>query len=138
VPGEGSVFLLVSHGDTHGKYCEVGSVAFKDEAGDEDPDLYILDADGMSADERAYREIARRDVMIAGYSPLFGSMMTGSAFHCATAALTLRNQIRYACPIQDNPHGTELCAVTEQTRIGRIQCIKYGCLQEKAAIELKR
>ena len=138
VPGEGSVFLLLSRGDTHGRYCEIGSVSFDDEAGEEDPDLYILDADGMSEDESDYREIASRDVMIAGYSPLFGSMMTGSAFHCAAAALILRKQTRYACPIQENPHGIELCTVTEEKQTERIQCVKYDCFHEKAVIELRR
>jgi 3-oxoacyl-[acyl-carrier-protein] synthase II len=138
VPGEGSVFLLLSSGDTHGKYCEVGSVSFGDEAGEEAPDLYILDADGMSTDESDYREIASRGVMIAGYSPLFGSMMTGSAFHCAVAALTLKRQTRYACPLQENPHAIELCTATERKKTERIQCVKYNCFHEKAAIEFRR
>jgi hypothetical protein len=76
--------------------------------------------------------------MLAGYSPLFGSMMTGSAFHCASAALMLMSQVRYACPVQDNPHGVKICTVTEKASIETIQCIKYDCFHEKAVIALKR
>ncbi len=138
VPGEGSVFLLLSRDATAGRYCEIGDISFTDEDGEESPDLYLLDADGMSEDERDYRNSASQDVMVAGYSPLFGSMMTGSAFHCAAAALILRRQTRYACPVRDNPHGIELCAATEGRETERIQCVKYNCVHEKAAIELKR
>jgi 3-oxoacyl-[acyl-carrier-protein] synthase II len=138
VPGEGSVFLLLSRFDTPKRYCRIRGVSFNHDAGDGVPDLCILDADGMSGDETCYGGISKQDVMVAGYSPLFGSMMTGSAFHCASAALMLRNQTRYACPIQDNPHGITLCTATEQTKLERIQCIKYSCSREKAIIELGR
>ena len=138
VPGEGSVFLLLRGGDGPERYCEIRGVYLDHESGEAGPDLRILDADGMSGDESCYREIAGEDVMIAGYSPLFGSMMTGSAFHCASAALMLRNQTRYACPIQDNPHGVRLCTSTEKQEIERIQCIKYSCSGEKAVIDLRR
>ena len=138
VPGEGSVFLVLSGGDRSKRYCGIRGVYLYDELGEGDPDLRILDADGMSGDERCYQEIARQDVMIAGYSPLFGSMMTGSAFHCASAALMLMNQTRYACPVQDNPHGIRLCTSTEQKKLEKIQCVKYSCLRERAVIELER
>jgi 3-oxoacyl-[acyl-carrier-protein] synthase II len=138
VPGEGSVFLLLSHGDTPGRYCEIGNISFNDEAAEEGPDLYLLDADGMSGDERDYRKTSTQDVMVAGYSPLFGSMMTGSAFHCAAGALILRKQTRYACPVQDNPHGIELCTTTEEKKTEGIQCVKYNCFHEKAVVELRR
>jgi len=138
VPGEGSVFLLLTRADGPKKYCELGGVSVNDEVGERNPDLCILDADGMSGDETCYAEIAGRDTMLAGYSPLFGSMMTGSAFHCASAALMLMSQVRYACPVQDNPHGVGICTVTEKASIETIQCIKYNCFHEKAVIALKR
>ena len=78
----------------------------------------------MSEDETCYREIASRDVPIAGYSPLFGSMLTGSAFHCASAALMLMRQTLYACPVQDNPHGIRVCTSTEARNLEVIQCVK--------------
>jgi len=138
VPGEGSVFLLLSGGDGPRRYCELRGVFLERESSETDPDLRILDADGMSGDETCYREVAGQDVMIAGYSPLFGSMMTGSAFHCASAALMLMNQTRYACPVQDNPHGVKLCTSTEKQEVEEIQCIKYSCTREVAVIDLRR
>jgi 3-oxoacyl-[acyl-carrier-protein] synthase II len=137
VPGEGSAFLLLTGKETPKSYCELERVFFDDEAA-EGADLYVLDADGMSESETCYSEIGNQDVLVASYCPLFGSMMTGSAFHCASAALMLMNQTRYACPVQDNPHGIRICTTTESTSIQRIQCIKYNCFDEKAVIELKR
>jgi 3-oxoacyl-[acyl-carrier-protein] synthase II len=138
VPGEGSVFLLLSGEGGTKRYCGIRTVSFGHESAERCPDLYVLDADGMSEDETCYQEIAGQDVMIAGYSPLFGSMMTGSAFHCASAALMLTNQTRYACPVQDNPHGARLCTSTEQQKLEEIHCIKYSCTREKAVIDLRR
>ena len=138
VPGEGSAFLLLTRGDSPKRYCEIRGVSLSHEAISESPDLYILDTDGMSEDEVHYKEIATRDVMIAGYSPLFGSMMTGSAFHCASAALMLMNETRYACPVQENPHDVRLCTTTEQHRMERIQCVRYSCYHERGVIELGR
>lgn len=138
VPGEGSAFLLLSGEEESRRYCEIGGVFLDAESSEAAPDLRILDADGMSDDETCYRESAGREVMVAGYSPLFGSMMTGSAFHCASAALMLMNQTRYACPVQDNPHGLRLCTSTEKQRIEEIQCVKYSCTGESAVIDLSR
>jgi len=138
VPGEGSVFLLLSGEDRGQKYCELRGVFLDDESAEGDPDLRILDADGMSEDETCYQEIASQDVPIGGYLPLAGSMLTGSAFHCAVAAVMLRNQTLYACPVQDNPHAVRACNSTEQKNLERIQCVRYGCLHERAVIELGR
>jgi 3-oxoacyl-[acyl-carrier-protein] synthase II len=138
VPGEGSVFLLLTRSEGPKRYCELRGASVDAEAGEGSPDLRILDADGMSADETCYAEVAGQGPLAASYSPLFGSMMTGSAFHCASAALMLMNQVRYASPVQDNPHGIEMCAVTEKKKIETVQCMKFDCLQEKAIIELER
>jgi 3-oxoacyl-[acyl-carrier-protein] synthase II len=138
VPGEGSVFLMLSRDDAPGGHCRIAGVSFDDGADAGTADLYLLDADGMSGDERDYGRIAGREVVIAGYSPLFGSMMTGSAFHCATAALILTRQTRYACPVQDNPHGARICAETGEVETGTIRCIRYDCQRERAVIELER
>jgi len=138
VPGEGSVFLLLSGEGGTKRYCGIRGVSFDHESVERCPDLYVLDADGMSEDETCYQEIASRDVAIAGYSPLFGSMMTGSAFHCASAALMLMNQTRYGCPVQDNPHGMRLCTSTGKQKIEEIHCVKYSCTRGKAVIDLRR
>jgi len=138
VPGEGSAFLLLTGEERDENYCELRGVFLDDESDEEDPDLRVLDTDGMSDDETCYREIANPDVMLGGYSPLFGSMLTGSAFHCAVAAVMLKSQTLYACPVRDNPHGMRLCTSTEQKNLERIQCVRYGCFRERAVIEFGR
>jgi len=141
VPGEGSVFFLLTRGDETTRYCEISGASLdgKEVAGD--LDLCILDCDGMGGDETPYREVGEagsRELVIGGYSPLFGSMMTGSAFNCAAAALMLMKQTRYACPVQENPHGLRICTRTERAQISRIQCVKYDCCSERAVIELAK
>jgi hypothetical protein len=138
VPGEGSVFLLLTGEERDEKYCELRGVFLDDESGEGEPDLRILDADGMSEDETCYQEIAGQDVLIGAYSPLLGSMLTGSAFHCAVAAVMLRNQTLYACPVQENPHAVPVCTSTEEKKLERVQCVRYSCLRERAVIELGR
>ncbi len=138
VPGEGSVFLLLSGDEGPKRYCGIRGVSFDDESAGSSPDLCILDADGMSEDETGYRQIAGGDATIAGYSPLFGSMMTGSAFHCAAAALMLMNQTRYGCPVQDNPHRMRLCTSTEPSELEEIHCVKDSCTRGRVVIALER
>jgi len=138
VPGEGSAFLMLTGDNTTRGYCDIRGVRFEDEVGAQRPDLYILDTDGMSADERPYIQLASTGVRLAGYSPIFGSMMTGSAFHCVAGALTLRNETEYGCPVQDNPHGVRLCTATRRRRLETVHCVKYDCRQGKAVIELQR
>ena len=138
VPGEGSAFLLLSGEDRRGRYCEIRGVYLDDGSDHGVPDLRILDADGMSEDETSYREMAGGDALVAGYSPLIGSMLTGSAFHCAIAAVMLRNQTLYACPVQENPHTVRLCVSTGKKKLGTIQCIGCGCMHGTAVIELGR
>jgi 3-oxoacyl-[acyl-carrier-protein] synthase II len=138
VPGEGSVFLLLSREGGPRKYCELRGVFVGEEALKGEPDLRILDADGMSSDETGYRGIAGRSALIGSYSPLFGSMLTGSAFHCAVAAMMLMNQTLYACPVQDDPHGLRPCASTEGRSLETIQCVRYDCFGRRAVIELGR
>lgn len=135
VPGEGSVFFLMTRKKSQ-KYCKV-AVSLNDKCVEKDrQDMFILDADGMTGDEREYQKIAESGICLSGYSPIFGSMMTGTSFNCAAAALMLKNQMRYTCPVQDNPHSANICAKTESAQIQRISCIRYNCGHEKAVIRL--
>ena len=54
-PGEGSVFLLLTRADGPKRYCELRGVSVNDEAREGNPDLCIIDADGMSGDEICYQ-----------------------------------------------------------------------------------
>lgn len=138
VPGEGSVFFLATRGDCPKKYCEISGMSLNSDGLEEHPDMYILDADGMAGDERGYKDTAATGVMVAAYTPVFGSMMTGSAFHCAAGALMLKHQVRYACPVQANPYAVNVCTATEEAKIEQVWCVKSGCLCEKAIVKLRR
>ncbi|MEW6379701.1 MAG: beta-ketoacyl synthase N-terminal-like domain-containing protein [bacterium] len=140
VPGEGSVFFLMTSREDGRKYGELSEVALSSHRNEEEdkPDICILEADGMAGDETGYRDAVVPGAFAAGYSPLFGSMLTGSGFQCAAAALMLKEQIRYACPVQDNPGRVNICTVTETAEIHSIHCIRYHCGQKKAVIKLRR
>jgi len=139
VPGEGSVFFLVTHREPPKKYCEISVRVGTGNGIDKDkPDMYILDADGMTGDEGPYRESVDSTIPVAGYSPLVGSMVTGSGFNCAAGALTLMHQRQYASPVQDNPYSVNVCTVTKKVEMENIQCIRYNCAREKAIITARR
>lgn len=137
VPGEGSVFLLLTGGNQNKKYCEIKNVsAEKHENGESKDAIYIFDTDGICGDETMYLSMANPDTKVAGYSPLFGSMPIGSGFNCVAGALMLKNQISYACPVQDNTHNLNISKITENKSIKEINCIKYDCFTNKAKIQL--
>lgn len=137
VPGEGSVFFLMTREKSIKKYCSLTGVEiFGDDMETDRADICILDADGMSGDERSYGDSIKHGIYTAGYAPVFGSIMTGSSFHCAAAALMLKKQIRYACPVQDNPHGVNLCRVTANADIKKVYCIRNNCENNKGIIKL--
>ena len=139
VPGEGSIFFIISGSNSLNKYCQITDVIINNNTlNNNKPDMYILDADGMIKNETAYKNIASTGVMLAGYSPVFGSMMTGSAFNCAAAALMLKKQIIYASPQQENKYAVNICKKTKKTMISSIDCVKHDCIDKKAIIKLKK
>ena len=81
------------------------------------PDMYVFQSDGMAGDETAYNDEALSGALVSAYAPIFGSMMTGSGFNCAAAALMLKKQTRYSCPVPDNPHSVNICTKTEESCI---------------------
>jgi 3-oxoacyl-[acyl-carrier-protein] synthase II len=138
VAGEGAVFFLVTNADNGKRYCRFGEVYFNQDVCRDLPDIYLLDNDGMIEDETAYRKIcAGKEPLIASYTPIFGSMMTVSAFNCAAASLILKNQLCYANPVKINPHKVNICASTKKMKAGRVNCVRYGCNKANAVVELK-
>ena len=123
VPGEGGAFFMLSKEKCGNNYGEVTGISFSGKINGK-PDITIIDSDGMTGDETLYRETADSGSMIAGYSPLFGSMLVGSAFNFAAASLMLKNQLAYECPVPDNSSGIKLCAATSEASIDRINCVK--------------
>jgi len=139
VPGEGSAFFLLSNESGDGDYCSLNAVCTgQDPDRGKSVDINIIDADGMLPDESAYQQCLSSDIPTAAYSPLFGSMMTGSAFNVATGALMLKRQMRYATPVQANPHGLFLLTGSGSSSIGSIRCTGYDCYGERSVIYLTR
>lgn len=138
VPGEGAAFFFVGRGGEGKPYCEVESVRFggRGEALP-DADLRILDADGMLPDEFPEAVHAAK-ASLAVYSPLWGSMMIGSAFSCAAGALMIRDQMRFSSPLADVRAGLIIPEETGEYPVEKIQCIRYNCKAEKAVISLKK
>ncbi|HDH05420.1 MAG TPA: hypothetical protein ENH01_06885 [Nitrospirae bacterium] len=137
VPGEGAVFFLLSNRKTDNTFCEVENILMDAETENSPQvDLNIIDADGMLADESVYAYSLSEDIPAAAYSPLFGSMMTGSAFNCAAGALMLKEQIKYANPVRDNPHGLNIVSETKKDNIELIRIIRYNCYGNKAGVYL--
>jgi len=134
VPGEGAVFFVLSAEESGEDYAAVsiGSPPARD------ADLWIMDAQGLSGTEEGYRELAPAGASLANYSPLTGGMMSGTAFQCAAAALSLRNGMRYASPVPENPHGLNVCRETKPAELEKISCLKLGASGEAAQIDLRR
>ncbi len=139
VPGEGSVFFLVSRNKTANVFCEIEHICFGKNGEDNNvtADLNIIDADGTLADESAYLSAISPEIPTAAYAPLFGSLMIGSAFNCTAGALMLKNQVYYKNPVTDNPQGINLLQDQGSSGIERISCIRYNCNAEAAVIHLK-
>jgi 3-oxoacyl-[acyl-carrier-protein] synthase II len=136
VPGEGSAFFLVTDNLKYNKYCEI--TALPQSAQKNDVDLYILDSDGMCKDETIYRQLAKIKTPLAAYAPIFGSMLTLSSFSCMTAALMLKNQKLYACPVGTNPHHLNILTKNETLSVHKIKCLRYNCYQEELIIRLRK
>jgi 3-oxoacyl-[acyl-carrier-protein] synthase II len=65
-------------------------------------------------------------------------MMIGGAFNLAAAALMLRQQIHFAAPVLDNPHGLLLLDKTGPAQIGLIRSIGCNCFGEKSCVYLSK
>jgi 3-oxoacyl-[acyl-carrier-protein] synthase II len=135
VPGEGAVcFVLSLHSgpDTEATAMQVvaGPPAVPSP-------VTILDTGSLLPDESAYLGLVPAGGELANYAPVFGSMMTGTGFQCAVAVRSLRNGLRYASPIADNPHGLVIRDRTEPVVTPAIACVKCGCRGECMTVYLR-
>lgn len=139
VPGEGAVFFLLGRKAEGKNYGRIDGIHLHDDPhSGRGVDLEVIDADGMLAEEFLYRSALLPGVPATAYAPLFGSMMTGSAFNLAAAALMLKEQTHFAVPVQDNPYGLRLLTETRPAGIETIRCLGCNCLGEKSFIYLRR
>jgi 3-oxoacyl-[acyl-carrier-protein] synthase II len=137
VPGEGSAFFLMTRESAGSSYAHLAPVVL---AVPEVPAparaLQLLDADGMAKDETAYHAAVIPGIPVAGYAPLFGGLLTGSAFQAAVAALMLKKQRRYASPVLDNPHALSLLHETSPVPLDAVFCTKLDCSRRPAQLLL--
>jgi 3-oxoacyl-[acyl-carrier-protein] synthase II len=137
VPGEGAIFYILGREKMEKAYCTVQSVMINDNTSQgAGTDVIIIDADGMLPDESAYLACADSGVLLAAYSPLFGTMMTGSAFNVAAGALMLSKQRYFPNPVQDNPQGLRILTDSGSANIAAIECVGYDCHSTRAAVRL--
>ena len=137
VPGEGSVFYLVSGKSTDNAYCSISDIDFSNSGHRELPDIDIIDSDGM-IDGKAYLKSLSLNVPVAAYSPIFGSTMAGSAFNCAAGALMIKKQVQYANPVLDNPDGLNLLNASGPAGINLVRSIGCNCHDENVIIYLRK
>lgn len=138
VPGEGSVFIMLTREPPPNRYgmldvlpaCAPGSPAGVTHR--------LLEADGLIRDESGYRSAAAAGVPVGAYAPLFGSIMTGSAFHAAVAALMARRQKEFACPVPDRKAGIPVIAASRDTIVGGVESIRRDCAGACRSFVVKR
>jgi len=139
VPGEGAAFFLLSNKQEGNVFCSVDAIHTQDDPDqDRTVDITVIDADGMLPDESAYLPLLSKDIPTTAYSPLFGSMMVGSAFNMAAGALMLQQQKRYAAPVQDNPQGIRLLTETGSGPVASIRCLGLDCYRQRSVLYLRR
>lgn len=141
IPGEGSAFFLLGPSPSEGAIAQVSEVSFGHDRSEETPaaDLLIIDTDGMSGDESTYLNIIGKHETAASYTSLWGSMMTGSAFHCAAGALMLKEQAYYPNPVSaENSLDIKLLDTSGPAQIESIHCLKCDCSSTHASITLKK
>ncbi len=145
VPGEGSVFMLLTREKPAISYAAVTDVAVA--PGDDSlplsdgksSDMVVVDCDGMAGNEQGYLPTVKETPCLAAYSPIFGSLICNSAFNLAAGALMLKNQTIYACPSSNNnPHNLKICKKTASATLNRITCLKKSPLFKNGAIILER
>ena len=136
VPGEGTAFFLVTDNVKYNKYCQISALPI--ETKEENADLYILDSDGICGDETPYGTLAKNKIPLTAYAPIFGSMLTLSSFSCMTAALMLKNQKLYPCPITENPYNLNILTKDQTLTVHKIKCLRYNCYQEELIIQLRK
>ncbi len=140
VPGEGAAFFLFGRGKPDRAYCRVSEIQTGrgPTPDSDDPDLEILDADGIIPDESVYIQSTDGETSVAAYSPIYGSMMTGSAFSLAAAALMLKGRVLFANPVLENECGLNIVTEHGDSSVDFIRCIRYNCRGEKSTIHVRR
>lgn len=134
VPGEGSVFFLVSLRPEEGKWGSfTGIQTGKEARGWDNSGLTLVAGSGMTGSEAGLGRFVKKEAAEA-YTPLYGSLMSGGAFEAAAAALILKNQVRYPSPVFDKMEKHE----TAVYPCAAVQCVSQNCDGEFAFLKLSK
>lgn len=135
LPGEGALFFLVAAAGSG--YCRIEAQTGRSPSDRlQGADLAVINSDGMQQEEQRYLPLLPAGLPIAAYAPLFGSIMTGSAFNLAAAALMLKRQKLYAVPEQSNPHGLNIVTTSVAAQLSTICSCNLNCNGETAVVRL--
>jgi len=137
IPGEGSVFFLLGRPEDQGGLCVVHSV-FPDFRGKAcpEPDLRIVEPDGLVPAGISPSTFSAGGV--AAYTHVYGSMLTGSGFAAAVAALMLHRNHMFASAAQVLPEGLSTISSPGPGTVKSISCERLNCQGEKMVIYMTR
>ena len=139
VPGEGAAFFLLGNKEDERFYCRVSGVQFGTSANTpQGSGLNILDIDGMTSEVTWQAFETSPGARIAAYSPLYGSMMTGTAFSMAAGALMLKAGFCYANPVLDGAQNLPVVKEHADSSVDFMRCIRYNCANESSTIHLMK
>ncbi len=136
VPGEGAAFFVLSRTASGRGYCSVGDIRFGSEfQNGPPPDLDVLDADGLIADQSVYSRFGSSRTGV--YAPVYGSMMVGSAFSIAAAGLMIKSQACFPDPLNGSlPRRSEGRELADSS-IDFVRCIRYNCSHYGCSIDIR-
>jgi len=144
VPGEGSVFFLISKEKSATKNygcidsVSIGNILDKNSAFLENS-FYILNADGHRGCDRYYPELLPQGAIVSCYTPLYGSIPTGQAFDMAIGALSIKEGKFFTSPESvahlENHH---VLRKECQNNTKNISCVKVGRQGELGIITMSK
>lgn len=137
IPGEGSVFFAFAREPPPDSFGAL-HVAAPGAAPAAGLTHCLLEADGLIGDESRYANLVAPGAKIGAYAPLFGSIMTGSAFHAAVAALMVKGQREYACPVPADAPGVSAIAATKAAAVGAVASLRLNCAGALRSLVLSR
>ncbi len=137
VPGEGSIFFLVTLDPDKKKYGAFSEIKMgKNMQGWDDAELSVISAQGMAGSEEIYARAVKKEAPAAAYSNIYGGMTAAGAFECAAAALMLKKQIRYASPVLNSTGPLKKDEKNVPSSLRAIQCISHNCGSSLAFVKV--
>ncbi|MCF7790610.1 MAG: beta-ketoacyl synthase chain length factor [Victivallales bacterium] len=129
VPAEGAVSFLLTSAKIKSSCCRISQCGFNS-CDFLSTDCYIAGADGIPPDQTFYKKITSNPKPVCVFSPVYGSIMTGTAFDIGIAVLILNNYCGYNDYIVNQ-------AASSCLQPKKITCVKSDCCNDFAAVSLE-